>query len=226
MAQVDPYSTALNLMQRHATDLVFHDPESVIAFAMARMPPRPINPERALFENLQGMIALFRRDLPTALTLFRKAAASNPDNVVPSLNAAFVKMALNQDREAVRDIEEMLRRNPPTDPILLATTYLTLGAGWIGLDNFEAAERTVARSIELHPTSSTGYELWSEIRRDQGDMEGARQHHEQALAVSGYFENYGELATLYFRMAWRDGEPVMRSPFSNPSSVTVRNGAQ
>lgn len=225
MAQVDPYSTALNLMQRHATDLDFQDAESVIGFALARMPPRPINPERALFENLQGMIALFRRDLPTALALFQKAAASNPDNAVPTLNAAFVKMALDKDQEAIDDIEAMLRRKPPVDRILLATAHLTLGAGWIGMDVFDAAERAVARSIELHATSSTAYELWSEIRRDQGDMEGARKYHEQALAVSGYFENYGELAALYFRMAWRDGEPVMRSPFTNPSAVTVRGGA-
>jgi tetratricopeptide (TPR) repeat protein len=225
MAQVDPYSTALNLMQRHATDLEFGDSESVIGFALARMPPRPIHPERALFENLQGMIALFRRDLPTALALFQKAAASNPDNAVPTMNAAFVKMALDKDQEAIDDIEAMLRRKPPTDRILLATAYLTLGAGWIGLDIFDAAERAVVRSIELHGTSSTAYELWSEIRRDQGDLDGARIRHEQALAVSGFFENYGELAALYFRMAWRDGEPVMRSPFTNPSTVTVRGGA-
>lgn len=172
----------------------------------------------------RAMIALFRKDLPTALALFQKAASSNPDNAVPTLNAASVTMALDRDREAVDDIEEMLLRKPPTDRILLATAYMTWGAGWIGLDVYDAAERAAARSIELHGTSSTAYELWSEIRRDQGDSEGARKYHEQALAVSGYFENYGELAALYFRMAWREGEPTMRSPFTNPSTVTVRGG--
>jgi len=222
MAQVDPYSTALNLMQRHATDLEFQDVESIISFALSRMPPQPINPERALFENLQGMIALFRRDLPGALALFQKASASNPDNAVPALNAAFVKMALDRDSEAVTDMEDLLRNRPPTDRILLATAHMTLGAAWIGIDVFDAAERNVVRSLELHATSSTAYELWSEIRRDQGDEAGARQHHEQALAVSGYFENYAELAALYFRMAWRNGEPVMRNPFHNPTTVNVR----
>ncbi len=225
MAQVDPYSTALNLMQRHADDLVFHDAESVIGFALARMPPRPIHPERALFENLQGMIALFRKDLPLALERFQKAMASNPNNVVPALNAAFVKMNMDKDREVVADMEALLKRNPSADPVLRAGVYLTLGAAWVGLDVFDAAERNVARALELHPTSSTAFELLSEIRRDQGDLEGARRYHEQALAVSGHFENYAELAALYFRMSWRDGEPLMRSPFVNPSNVTVRGGA-
>jgi hypothetical protein len=31
------------------------------------------------------------------------------------------------------------------------------------------------------------------------------------------FENYSEIAALYFHLAWRDNEPVMRSPFSNPT---------
>jgi hypothetical protein len=39
----------------------------------------------------------------------------------------------------------------------------------------------------------------------------------KALENSDSFENYSEIAALYFRLAWRDHQPVMRSPFSNPS---------
>jgi hypothetical protein len=34
------------------------------------------------------------------------------------------------------------------------------------------------------------------------------------------FENYGEVATLYFRLSWRDDDPVNLNKFANPSIVS------
>jgi hypothetical protein len=61
------------------------------------------------------------------------------------------------------------------------------------------------------------------LKRGKGDREAAERMHEKAMALSAEFENYAEIAALHFRMAWNNGEPVMRNPFSNPTSVTVRS---
>jgi hypothetical protein len=41
-----------------------------------------------------------------------------------------------------------------------------------------------------------------------------------AQEASATFENYGEVAALYFHLAWADNEPVSRNKFSNPTIVT------
>jgi hypothetical protein len=66
MAHIDPYITALSEVQSHADDRDFADAETVIRFALASLPPTPVNFERSLFENLNGIIALFRGDAKLA----------------------------------------------------------------------------------------------------------------------------------------------------------------
>ncbi|MGE4046150.1 MAG: tetratricopeptide repeat protein [Acetobacteraceae bacterium] len=222
MAQVDPYSTALNLMQRHIVDLQFHDAEAIIAFGVARSPQTPVNAERALFENLEGIIALFRKNLPQAQERFQRAMRSNPANPVAAMNAAFVLMAMDRDADAVTLMQALLRNHPPADPDLLGTAYMTLGAALLGVGKVQEAEAMTMRAVGLHPTCSTARELWSEVKRVQGDAAAAERMHQEALSLNAAFENYAEVAVLYFRMGWRDGEPVMRSPFSNPTIVPVR----
>lgn len=222
IARIDPYITALNLMQRHADDRDFHDCEAIIQYAMAQLPPTPVNAERSRFENLQGIIALFHNDPAVAHTLFHAAMVSDPSNPVPPLNAAFANMALDQDKEAAEHMAELIARNPPTDAALLSTAYMTLAAGRMGSRDAAGAEQAIAQSIAIYPNSSTAHALWSEIKRAAGDQAAAAQLHENALAATKYFENYAEIAALYFRMAWRGGEPVMRSPFGNPPPLNVR----
>jgi hypothetical protein len=53
------------------------------------------------------------------------------------------------------------------------------------------------------------------ILRSQAD-----QLHQQALGVAGSFENYAEIAALYFQLAWQDHQPVVRSKFANPAIVS------
>ena len=201
IARIDPYITALNLMQRHADNRDFHDCEAIIQYAMAQLPPTPVNAERSRFENLQGIIALFRNDPAVAHMLFHAAMVSDPSNPVPPLNAAFANMALDQDKEAAEHMAELIARNPPTDAALLSTAYMTLAAGRMGSRDAAGAEQAIAQSIAIYPNSSTAYALWSEIKRAAGDQAAAAQLHENALAATKYFENYAEIAALYFRMA-------------------------
>lgn len=222
MARIDPYITALNLMQRHTDDKDFHDAEAVMAFAMATLPPTPQNVERSRFLNLEGIIALFRDDPAAAHGLFEKAIDSDPNNAVAVLNAAFADMAVDNDARAVQHMERLLATNPPTDATLLAGAWTTLAGARMGAHDIPGAEKAIAQSIAIYPNSAVAYELWAEIRREQGDAAGAARLHAQALASTKYFENYAEVAALWFRLAWRDGEPMMRNPYTNPPPLHVK----
>jgi len=55
---------------------------------------------------------------------------------------------------------------------------------------------------------------------DAGAFEAAAERlHHVALENTATFENYSEVASLYFHLAWRDNEPVVRSEFANPDVV-------
>ncbi len=221
MAHIDPYITALNEMQSHAGDKDFTHAQTIIKFAMAGLAPTPQSFERSLFENLNGLIALFNGDANAAHDWFERAEASCPDNTiadaVTSVNAAFAELQIDHDREAADHIEMLLRDKPPTDKVLLGTAYMTLAAAQLGLHDVNGADRTIAKAVEAYPEASGAYDLWSDIKREKGDAAQAERLHRKALENSVSFENYGEIAALYFRLAWRNDQPVMRSPFSNPT---------
>ena len=221
IAHIDPYVTALNQMQIHADDKNFTVAQTIIKYAMETLPPTPLNFERSLFENLNGLIALFNGDTKAAQDWFARAEASCPDHTsadaVSSLNAAFAEIQLDHDQDAVNRMQRLLRDKPPTDKVLLSTAYMTLAAAQLGVQDPKAADISIAKAIEVYPEGSSAYDLWSDIKREQGDVAQADQLHSKALENSVKFENYGEIAALYFRLAWRENQPVMRSPFSNPT---------
>jgi hypothetical protein len=42
----------------------------------------------------------------------------------------------------------------------------------------------------------------------------------RSMEQTATFENYAEVAALYFHLSWGENEPVTRSQFSNPGVVT------
>jgi tetratricopeptide (TPR) repeat protein len=221
MSRIDPYLTALNLMQRHAGDKDFTDPETLISFAKSQIPPTPASPERSLFENLQGILALFRGNRDDAHTWFQIAVQSNPDNVAATLNLALADLELDRYEAAARRMERLLRDPPTFDGILVSTAYVTWGAALLGMHDVNGADHALAKAIETNPSSSIAWDLWSQVKAQKGDPAQAERLHQQALAVSGNFENYGEIAALYFRLSWQGGEPVTLSQFSNPTTMSL-----
>jgi len=218
MARIDPYLTALNLMERHATDKDFADVETLVNFAKSQLPPMPRNPTRSLFENLQGVLALFRDNRQDARTWFALAVRSDPDNAVAMLNLAFAEVQTGDFRDADDRMQSLVKRLP-ADPTLAATSYMTLGAARAGLHDLNGADQALAEATRIDPLSATAWNLWADIRRARGDAAAADALHRTALDRSGNFENYAEVAALYFQLAWQDNQPVTRNNFINPPPV-------
>jgi tetratricopeptide (TPR) repeat protein len=219
LQRIDPYMTALHLLQTHVLDGVFTDVLVLIDEIKTQLPPTPRSYERSLFENLQGIINLFQHEPDQAQSWFQSAVQSNPDNSVAMLNVAFISLQLGNFRDAITEIQHLLTTNAPTDPILLATAYIEQAAGQLGLNDVNGADQSLAKAVQIYPKSAVAYELWTVVKRHKGDTAAAERMHQKALENSATFANYAEVAALYFTVPWRDNQPIMRSAFVNPDMM-------
>ena len=219
-SQLAPYSTALYLLQKHSVDKDFTDAVALVEHAKALLPPTPTSFDRALFDNLLGLVALFKNDAPAARKAFDAAMFGDRTNPVPFLNAAFADIQLNEYQKAADRMQELVRLAPPANKTLLATAYMTWGAALMGVHDLPGADRMLAKAVETNPESSSAFELWAEAKELEDDKAAAHRLHHRSREVSATFENYGEVAALYFQLAWRDDQPVTLNKFSNPTIVT------
>jgi len=127
---------------------------------------------------------------------------------------------LNDYRKAADRMQELIRLAPPENKALLATAYMTWGAALMGLHDLPGADRMLAKSVGINPDSSSAFGLWAEAKELAGDQAAAHKYTHKSREVSATFENYGEVAALYFQLAWRDDQPVTLNKFSNPTIVT------
>jgi hypothetical protein len=218
-SQLAPYSTALYLLQQHASDKDFTDVVALVGHAKALLPATPTSFDRALLDNLLGLVALFRNDPKAARKAFDDAIAADPTNAVPFLNAAFTDLQFNENQKAADRMAALIRLARPSNNVLLATAYMTWGAARMGMHDLKGADRMLELAVQANPESSGAYGLWSEAKRLEGDQTAADRLHRRAQETAASFENYSEVAALYFHLSWRDNEAVIRSEFSNPDVV-------
>jgi hypothetical protein len=97
---------------------------------------------------------------------------------------------------------------------------MTWGAALMGLKDFKNADIVLAKATQINPGNSTALHLRSEERQLAGDTAAAKRFEEEALWQTATFENYAEVAALYFHLSWGENEPVTRNTFSNPGVVS------
>jgi Tfp pilus assembly protein PilF len=218
-SQLAPYSTALYLLQQHASDKDFTDVIALVEHARALLPPTPTSFERALLDNLLGLVALFKNDPQAARKAFNDAMTDDPTNPVPFLNAAFTDVQLDEYQKAVDRMAELVRLARPSNKVLLATAYMTWAAGLLGLHDVPAADRMLAKATQIDPDSSSAFGLWAEAKRLAGDGAAADKLDRTAREATAKLENYSEVAALYFHLSWLDNQPVTLNKFSNPTVI-------
>jgi hypothetical protein len=218
-SQLAPYSTALYLLQKHAADKDFSDVVALVENAKALLPATPTSFDRGLLDNILGLVALFGNNPPAARKAFDAAIAADPTNAVPFLNAAFADLQFNEYQKAADRMAELIRLARPSNNVLLATAYMTWGAARMGMHDLKGADRMLELAVQANPESSGAYGLWSEAKRLEGDQAAADRLNRKAQESAATFENYSEVAALYFHLSWRDNEAVIRSEFSNPDVV-------
>ena len=220
-SQLAPYTTALYLLQAHSGDKEFTDVLALAEHAKAKLPPTPVNFLRSLFENLHGIVALFHNDSKAAKAAFAAALAADPSNPVAVLNTAFAEIQVDDYRQAAERMERLVTSAPPTNTVLLATAYMTWAAAEMGLRDPARADQLLAKALQIYPTSSTGFDLWAEAKELEGDHAAAVVLRHKALeATADAFENYAEVAALYFHLSWQEGQAVLQNKFANPPAAS------
>ena len=111
-SQLAPYSTALYLLQKHAADKDFADLVTFVEHAKSLLPATPISFDRALLDNVLGLVALFRNDPKAARKAFNDAMTADPTNAVPFLNAAFTDLHVMAVDRAHTDFFEEIGTGP------------------------------------------------------------------------------------------------------------------
>ena len=218
-SQLAPYSTALFLLQRHAGDGDFRDVEALTMHTLASLPPAPLSESRSKLENLLGLVGLFHDDPRAARLHFQNAVDAFPTGPVAVLNLAFTEIQMNEYATAAARMRALLPVMPRTYNAVVGSVHMTLGAALMGLHDLDGAEAELRQAVQINPDSSSAPELWADLKTLRGDTAGAEKLNRLALQNATSFENYGEMAALYFHLSWHDNEPVMRSRFSNPTVV-------
>jgi tetratricopeptide (TPR) repeat protein len=219
-SQLAPYSTALYLLQQHAADKDFTDLVAFVQHAKSLLPETPTSFDRGLFDNVLGLVALFRNDPKAARKAFNDAMTADPTNSVPFLNAAFTDLQFNDYQRAADRMAELIRLAPPANKVLLATAYMTWGAARMGMRDLRGADRMLEKAVEANPDSSSALGLWAEAKKLAGDHAAAERLERRAHESAATMENYSEVAALYFRLAWGDNEPVTLNKFTNPKVLS------
>jgi hypothetical protein len=128
-SQLAPYSTALYLLQQHAADKDFADLVAFVEHTKALLPATPTSFDRALLDNVLGLVALFRNDPKAARKAFDDAMVSDPTNAVPFLNAAFTDLQFNDYQRAADRMAELIRLAPPANKGAARHGLYDLGRG-------------------------------------------------------------------------------------------------
>lgn len=215
MEQVEPYLTALYLMRKGVPTTNFAPSLKVIADARSRV-PRGGNGTTflSMLLNLEGMIALLQDNRDLAVAKFHAAVATDPRNQVAVLNLAITQVVTGDTQSALSMLHDMIATDDPKDHVVLSLSWTAVGAAYLKAHDWKLAEAAFQKAVEANAANPVTFALWAEAKREQGDAAGTREMIGKAQAASGEFEDYAEVAGLYFAIRWKGGAPYLDNPFS------------
>jgi tetratricopeptide (TPR) repeat protein len=220
--QMEPYLALLYFVQASQSCDALPKTTRLIQTQIAALPAAKLSAARSLYQNLLGIAALFCSDAKVARQAFSAAIEANPTGAAAILNLAFVEIYEDRYVEAERVARRVLEPSAmEAPPAVISAAYLTWAAALVGQRRIPEAEEQLTKSIAIYAYSSSAYELWAQIKESQHDIVAAEKMRSRAIENSLYFENYGELAMLYFEMAWRDGQKLERNKYGNPTSLNL-----
>jgi tetratricopeptide (TPR) repeat protein len=222
ISRMDPYFATLFLITTHQESGTFNEAIELARHSIADLPATTVNPGRSAFQNLLGIVNLFEQKPAEAKRDFEAAIASNPANAVAQINGAFADLILNEYSRAAARMNALLTRNPPSNNVLRSTAYATWGAALLGMRRADEADRMMERAVDANPTAAAVLTVWADVKEQLGYPDDAVDLRRRAFDSSAVFENYAEVAALYFKLPWREDEPVTRSRFGNPNVVSFR----
>ncbi len=222
-SRLDPYHTSLYLLERNDVDKNMAHLKTLLQTSIDRLAATPDNPERALFRNLQGIAALLDHDLAKAGELFEQATKDTYNYSAALLNLGFVRVEQDRYEDAIQAVQPIIeRRARPRNPAIHAAAFTTRGVANWAMKRHADAQRDFAEAVRLYPQGSDMYLYWALMLDQLGRTAEAQQKRligEQNLDT---FEQYPEVALLYFWLDEEDGRPLTRRTKPHPSLRTAK----
>ncbi len=216
--RLDPYHTALYHLDPPVGEPDIAQAKRVLDEAIAAQAPTTINAIRGRFRNLRGIVALLEEDKTAAAKLFEQAIADDPDLIAARLNLAFTRVEQDRYADAGMITRHILQTRQKGLPTALVSAANTIGGvvAWSQKD-YAAAERLFAAAVDAQPTVTDANIYWGRMLTETGRVEEGQKRILQGEANESSFENYAEVATLYFWLTEKDNEPLRRRPRGNGS---------
>ncbi len=140
------------------------------------------------FFNARGLIELQRNNVSEALNYFHRAVALDPSFLEARMNVGNIVLSFRNYGGAIEQFEAVLDAEPENYDAMVG-----LGIAKRGLEQFEEAEETYRRAIELNSSRGLAYfnlgVLYKDFYANQraGDLEAAQRAYVQAR---DYFQSY------------------------------------
>lgn len=207
-AQLDPYHTAVALL-----DPEEGEPDSVRARAILEarlnaLPKLPLSEKRALVLNLLGIVELLEDKKDAAAERFAAAVAAWPAFRIARLNHAFVDVERDDYHAALAVLSSSIRED--SDPRTSATEHVIAGVAYWALGRHDEAAREFQTAVKVHPQNVGAYLYHAEMLDELGAREEATRLRRIGEQNQSGFDNYAELATLYFWMNKNEDQPLKR----------------
>lgn len=212
MEHLAPYLTAVYLLNEGDHSGNYDKVNHLIAGMTKQYASNAFKKERASALNLAGIVALHRNDPAGAQTLFIAADKADPDLLIPRLNQAFIELVNDHEQAAIALLDPVLvAARAKKDYTLLAAAEMTRAAAYMGLNRLDYASVALTNAAYWDPTSALVPSLEAELERAKGDEAKAAAFLVHATDNLDTFETYPELASLYYKLSWRKGEPLTRN---------------
>ena len=219
MEQFEPYRSALYYFEQslNARSNDFSRTKAVAERELARVPSAETIVRRAFLENLLGVVALMENDKAGAARRFRNSFTTHPIFHVGRLNLGFVLIELDRYQEAIDLLTPLTRVTlSPSAAMsgafapLFEALHSTIGVARWGLGDLDGAELSFRDAVRAFPETEAAYTYWARLLRDRGRTAEAEEKEAIARVNALTFDNYPEVANLFFWMNHKDNQPLVR----------------
>ena len=212
MEHLAPYLSAVYLLNEGDRSGTYDKVDRLIAAMLKQYASSKFRKERASALNLAGIVALHRNDLEGAEKNFIAANDADPELLIPQINRAFLMLVTDHEQAALEVLDPVLvAARSRKEYVLLAAAEMTRAAAYMALNHLADAATALENAGYWDPTSSLVPALGAEVERLRGDQAKAAVLRARAADNLDDFETYPELASLYFKLSWKKGEPLVRN---------------
>ena len=208
-AQLDPYQTAVALLDPEEGEPDPVRARAILEQRLAALPKLPESWQRALAFNLLGVLELLEDKKDVAAERFADAVKAWPAFPIAHLNAAMVHVERDDYAGALAVLAAM-PASANDDPRLAAARHVIAGVALWALKRHDAAAAEFNAAAKVFPGTVDAHLYHADMLAELGRPEEAARQRRMGEQNQAAFDNYAELATLYFWMNKDDDQPLKR----------------